>query len=200
MIKGGIISRVSASSNTDWTSNLTLANKPGGGVRCCSDFRDLNLKTLTLDAYPLPLLKDFTHKIHGCKVFSKLDLRSSFFNIPIHPDHRFKTTTLSPWGGAYVYNRLPFGLKSGPSNMQRLLEVTLQGIDNCFLYIDDILLYSKNKQEHLKTLEEIFKRLSENHMPLSIEKCEFLKDKVEYLGYDVSSSGIKPLPKKSKAK
>ena len=199
MLKDGIISPVSASSNTDWTSNLTIANKPGGGVRCCSDFRQLNLKTLTLDAYPLPLLKNFTEKIHGCTVFSKLDLKSSFWNIPIHPDCRHKTTTLSPWGGAYVYNRLPFGLKSGPSNMQRLLEVTLSGIENCFLYIDDILLFSKSKEEHMRTIEEIFKRLSENKMPLSIDKCEFIKDSVEYLGYTVNSTGIRPLKRKLQA-
>ena len=83
--------------------------------------------------------------------------------------------------------------------MQRLLEVTLQGIENCFLYIDDILLFSKNEEEHTKTLEEIFKRLAKNNMPLSIEKCEFFKPEVEYLGYKVNSSGISPLKRKLQA-
>ena len=83
--------------------------------------------------------------------------------------------------------------------MQRLLEVTLKGIDNCFLYIHDILLFSKSKEEHIKTLEEMFKQLSANKMPLSLEKCEFIKENVEYLGYEVTASGIKPLPKKLQA-
>lgn len=95
MIDEGIVSPVSASSNTDWTSALHIVAKAGGGARPCSDFRALNSKTLQ-DSYPLPLLKDFTSQIQGCKVFSKIDLRSSFFNIPIYPPHKHKTTTLSP--------------------------------------------------------------------------------------------------------
>ena len=120
---GGIlvIEKVKADSNTDWTSSLHLVNKPGGGVRPCSDFRELNKKTVT-DAFPLPLLKDFTKKLHGAKHFSVIDLKSAFFNIPIWPEHRHLTTTLDPWGGAYVYNRLAFGLSSGPSSWQKLIE------------------------------------------------------------------------------
>ena len=114
MAKDGIIERVPAGEPTDWTSSLHLADKPGGGARPCSDFRLLNQRTET-DAYPLPLLKNFTHQIHGCEVFSVIDLKSAFFNVPIWPSHRHKTTTLDPWGGVYRYNRLPFGLSSGPS-------------------------------------------------------------------------------------
>ena len=98
MIKDGIIEKVQPSTNTDWSSALHLADKPGGGVRPCPDFRLLNQKTIT-DAHPLPLLRDFTSKIHGSVKFSKVDLRSAFFNIPIWPAHRHKTLTLSPWGG-----------------------------------------------------------------------------------------------------
>ena len=99
MEKDGVIERVKANSNTDWSSALHLVDKPGGGVRPCSDFRLLNQKTVT-DAHPLPLLRDFTSKVHGSKVFSKVDLRSAFFNIPIWPKHKHKTLTLSPWGGS----------------------------------------------------------------------------------------------------
>ena len=79
MIEDGIIEEVKPGSNTDWSSALHLADKPGGGVRPCPDFRVLNTKTVT-DAHPLPLLKDFTKKIHGSVLFSKVDLRSAFFN------------------------------------------------------------------------------------------------------------------------
>ena len=94
-----IIEKVQPGSNTDWSSALHLADKPGGGVRPCPDFRVLNTKTVT-DAHPLPLLKDFTKNIHGATVFSKVDLRSAFFNIPIWRPHRHKTLTLSPWRGS----------------------------------------------------------------------------------------------------
>ena len=106
MEEDGVIERVKPGANTNWASALHLANKPGGGVRPCTDFRDLNKKTI-LDAYSLPLLKDFTHKIHGSTHFSRVDLKSAFFNIPIWPAHKNKTTTVDPWGGTWVYNRLP---------------------------------------------------------------------------------------------
>ena len=122
-----------------------------GGVRPCSDFRALNKRTTT-DSYPLPLLRDFTKKIHGSKHFSVIDLRSAFFNIPIWPPHRYLTTTLDPWGGAYVYYRLPFGLSSGPSSWQKLLETVLEGVPNIFIYLDDILLAAKSQEEHDSTL------------------------------------------------
>ena len=195
MEKDGVIERVKAGTNTDWSSALHLVPKAGGGVRPCSDFRALNEKTLT-DAHPLPLLKDFTGKIHGAKLFSVVDLRSAFFNVPIWPSHRHKTLTLSPWGGSFIYNRLAFGLSSGPSTWQKLLEHTLRGIENCFIYLDDVLCWGKSKEEHDQVLEAIFKRLSEAGMALSLDKCKFGQGKVEYLGYSVTPSGIRPLDRK----
>ena len=121
MERDGVIERVKAGTNTDYSSALHLAPKPGGGARPCSDFRVLNAQTV-VDAHPLPLLKDFTGKLHGSKVFSVVDLRSAFFNVPILPEHRHKTLTLSPWGGSFIYNRLAFGLASGPSTWQKLLD------------------------------------------------------------------------------
>ena len=198
MIEEGVIERVKADTKTEFTSALHLADKAGGGVRPCSDFRKLNEMTVA-DSYPLPLLRDFTSKIHGAKYFSVIDIRSAFFNIPIWPDHRFKTATLSPWGGVYIYNRLPFGLTSGPASWQKLLEVTLQGIDNLFIYLDDVLLWAESKEEHDKLLEEVFDRLSKNNMALSLEKCKFFQTSVSYLGYSVTKSGIRPLPAKLQA-
>ena len=159
MIKDGIVERVKAGSNAEWSSALHLAPKPGpkGGARPCSDFRELNKRTVC-DAYPLPLLRDFQAKIHGCNYFSVVDLKSAFFNIPIYPPHRKYTTTLSPWGGAYVYNRLAFGLASGPASWQKLLETVMEGVD-CFIYLDDIFVAAKDKRTHDRILEEIFSRL-----------------------------------------
>ena len=98
MEEDGDIERVSPGANTDWASALHLANKPGGRVRSCTDFRDLNKKTI-LDAYSLPLLKNFSHKINGFKYLSRVELKFAFFDIPIFPPHKFKTTTVDPWGG-----------------------------------------------------------------------------------------------------
>ena len=198
MEKDGVIEKVSPDMNTDWSSALHLANKPGGEVRACPDFRLLNQRTIT-DAHPLPLLRDFTKKIHGAKNFSVVDIRSAFFNIPIWPPHKYKTPALSPWGGAYVFNRLPFGLSSGPASWQKLLEWTLKDIPNTFLYLDDVLIWGRTKEEHDKILKKVFKKLAENNMALSIEKCKFNQAKVDYLGYEVTDTGIRPLPRKLEA-
>ena len=198
MERDGVIERVSPDVKTEWSSALHIADKAGGGARPCSDFRLLNLQTVP-DVHPLPLLRDFTHKIHGAQIFSKIDLRSAFFNIPIWPPHRAKTATLSPWGGTFIYNRLAFGLSSGPSSWQKLLEHVLRGVDNAFIYLDDILVWSEDEKSHEATVEEIFKRLHDNHMAISTEKCVFGKSEVEYLGYRVTKTGITPLPRKLQA-
>ena len=198
MVEDGVIEKVTPGMNTDWSSALHIADKEGGGARPCSDFRALNEKTI-VDAHPLPLLRDFTSKIHGAEKFSKVDLRSAFFNIPIWPAHRHKTLTLSPWGGSYIYNRLPFGLASGPASWQKCLESVLEGIEDIFIYLDDVLVWGKTKKHHDEVLNQVLERLAANDMALSIEKCLFGKDQVDYLGYHVSSSGIKPLQKKLQA-
>ena len=76
------------------------------------------------------------------------------------------------------------------------MEVTLQGLTGTFVYLDDLLLFTKTKEEHLKLMKECLKRLAANQMPLSLEKCSFGQDSVNYLGYKVDSQGIKPLQKK----
>ena len=136
--------------------------KPSGnGWRVCVDFRPINNKTKS-DCYPLPKLKSFTHKLKGAKIFSKVDLRSAFWNVAIHPDSISKTTTLSPWGGAFVFKRLPFGLKNGPSAWMKFLHHVLSGIDGVYAYLDDLLIFSKTEQEHAAILDQIFNRLQEN--------------------------------------
>ena len=84
-------------------------------------------------------------------------------------------------GQTFIYNRLAFGLCSGPSSWQRLLEHVLRGIPNLFIYLDDCLIFSKSEEEHQKTLKEVLTRLSDNDMALSVEKCKFAQKEVEYL-------------------
>ena len=134
MEKMGVIERVDTSTLTDYSSALHLVKKPSGkGWRPCVDFRPINNKTKS-DCYPIPKLKSFTHKLKGAKLFSKLDLRSAFWNVAIHPDSVSKTTTLSPWGGAFVFKRLAFGLKNGPSAWMKFLHHVLGDIEGVYAY------------------------------------------------------------------
>ena len=93
-------------------------------------------------------------------------------------------------GGSWVYNRLAFGLASGPASWQKLLEEVLKDIDGIFIYLDDILIFARDEDSHDGILAEVLRRLAANNMPLSIEKCLFGKRSVDYLGYHVTKTGI----------
>merc|ERR1711994_257979 len=152
----GVIERVNPSQLHEYSSSLHLVKKPSGkGWRPTVDFRPLNNKTKT-ECYPLPNLKSFATKLKGAKVFSKIDLRSAFWNLAIHPDSVKKTCTLSPWGGAFVFKRLPFGLKNGPGTWMKFLHHVLSGIENVFCYLDDLLVYNDSEKSHMETLNAIF--------------------------------------------
>ena len=199
MEKMGVIERVDPSMLNEWSFPLHLVKKPGQqSYRPCIDYRPINLVTKA-DCYPLPILKNFNKKIQGSKIFSKLDLRSAFFNLPIHEDSIKKTCVLSPWGGAFVFRRLPFGLKNGPSSWQKFLDHVLSGIDGIYTYLDDILCYSENEEKHLSLLEEIFNRLDHYGLSLALDKCEFGQTSIDYLGFHVNTTGICPLPAKIEA-
>ena len=192
----GVIERVNPSELTEWSSSLHLVKKPSGkGWRVCVDFRPLNNQTKS-ESYPLPKLKSFTHQLKGAKLFSKIDLRSAFWNLAIHPNSVNKTCTLSPWGGAFVFKRLPFGLKNGPQAWMKFLNHVLSGIPGIFAYLDDLLLFSKTQEEHQTILEQVFKRLEENGLTLALDKCVFAQESVEYLGFEVTSSGLSPIKRK----
>ena len=199
MLKMGVIERVDPATLTQWASPLHLAKKPNSNsYRPCIDFRLINRVTKS-DHYPIPTLKSFTKNLRGSKFFSVIDLRSAFFNLPIHEDSISKTTVLSPWGGAFAFRRLPFGLKNGPSSWQKFLDNCLSGISNIYTYLDDILVHNVTEEDHINTLHQIFQKLEQNGLSLALDKCVFGKSEVDYLGYRVTSSGIRPLSRKIEA-
>ena len=193
----GIVEKVKPGTPVPWSSALHLQPKPSGGYRPCGDFRFLNSQT-EADDYPLPNLRHFTHKLKGATIFSKVDLVKAFHQIRIRDEDQMKTAVKTPWG-VYFFKRLAMGLSCSAQSFQRLLDHVLEGLDNTFCYLDDIMIYNKNKKEHIKTLEEVFKRLRDAGLSIAIDKCAFGKETIDYLGYNVSKAGIKPLQKKIKA-
>ena len=148
MVKLGVVERIEPNANSDWGSSLHLVPKPDGSMRPCSDFRQLNAKTVP-DGYPLPNLKSFSHNLHGAKIFSKLDVQAAFHNVVIDPQDVHKTTTLTPWG-VFVYKRLAFRLCGAPSTFMKLMDNILAGLDGVYAYLDDLLVYSDNEQLKLR--------------------------------------------------
>ena len=99
----------------------------------------------------------------------------------------------------FVYKRLAFGLCNAPATWSRLIDTVLAGIEGLYCYMDDLLIYAQDEASHYKILQEVFQRLSDNGLAINLPKCEFGKKSVDYLGYRLSSTGIKPLMKKVKS-
>ena len=197
LLKLGIIERVDPSKPNHWSSPLHLPSKPDGSLRPVGDYRLLNAKTV-LDLYPLPNLRSFTDKIAGSTIFSKVDMAKAFHQILIDPRDRPKTCITTPWG-LFNFKRLSMGMQNSAQSFQRLVDSILKDTPNIFVYLDDILIFNKNRAEHLQTIEEVFKKLSAAGLTLSLAKCEFGKSSLDYLGYTVSAGGIKPIEKKVQA-
>ena len=190
----GIVEKIPPGTPVRWSSALHLQPKSSGGYRPCSDFRQVNDQTEP-DGYPLPNLRHFTHKLKGSRVFSKIDLIKAFHQIPIAKEDQMKTATKTPWG-VYFYKRLAMGLSSSAQSFQRLLDHVLDGVEGCFVYLDDIMLYTANQNQHDKVLEEVLSRLNNAGLSIALDKCKFAKESIDYLGYKVTKDGIKPLGRK----
>ncbi|GFX92598.1 retrovirus-related Pol polyprotein from transposon 17.6 [Trichonephila clavipes] len=184
-------------SKSPWSSPLHVVPKSDSTVRPVGDYRQLNSVT-EFDSYPMPYLNDFAHALHGKKIFSKIDIFKAFHQIPIAECDIPKTAVTTPWG-LYEYTHLCFGLVNAPQTFMRFMHEVLRGLPFCFVYLDDILCYSENAEEHRSHLRTIFQRLSSYGLKLNISKCVFGVTELIFLGHFITPDGIKPLPDKVQA-
>lgn len=186
-------------SASPWASPVTLVPKKDGTTRFCIDYRKVNSVT-TKDAHPLPHIQDVFDSLGGAKIYSTLDLRSGYWQIPMSKHDRSKTAFTCHLG-LFEFARLPFGLTNAPAQFQRIMNLVLHDLigHSVLVYIDDIIVYSHNEEEHAKHLEEVFKRLRQYNLTLKSSKCHIGKTEVELLGYIISAEGIRPQPCKTKA-
>ena len=139
--------------------------------------------------------------LSGAKYFSKLDLKSGYWQVELDEADKEKTA-FQVWGvGFFEANRMPFGLCNAPATFQRLMERCMGELNlkECLIYLDDIIIYSPDIDSHLERLDAVFKRLAEFNLTIKPSKCEFFKTETTYLGHVVSSEGIKADPKKTDA-
>ena len=193
LIDAGIIRR----SKSPWSSNIVLCRKKSGELRMCVDYRQLNMRTKR-DSYALPRVEDILDALSGNKFFTILDMKSGYHQIEVQEDHKERTAfTVGPLG-FFEYHRMPFGLVNAPATYQRLMEQCFDGLhlEICYIYLDDLIIFSKDYDEHLERVEKIFQRLREVNLKLSPKKCEFFRRKVRYVGNIVSEEGIAPDPDK----
>jgi len=149
MEKAGIIRR----SDSPWSSPLHMVKKPDGTWRPCGDYRRLNTVTVP-DRYPLPAVADFSAQLAGSAVFSKLDLQKGYYQIPMHPADMKKTAIVTPFG-LFKFLRLPFGLRNAAQTFQRLMDRIFGDLPFCFVYLDDILVFSPDFTTHAAHLRDV---------------------------------------------
>ena len=149
-----------------------------------------------LSLYPLPKIDKMFSKLGGARIFSTIDLRSGYYHIGLTQESRAKSAFVVPMG-KWQFKRTLFGLSQSPAYFQLLIDQVLMGCSGFAMgYLDDIIIFSKTEEEHLKHLEEIFVRLCKFGLKMKREKCSFFKKHIQYLGHLVSKDGFEPLPEK----
>jgi hypothetical protein len=179
-------------SDSPWSSPLHVVEKADGIWRPCGDFRRLNL-VMEPDSYLLPNMLDFAHVAAGCSIFSKIDLRKGYNQIPVHPDDICKTAISTPFG-LFEYTRMPFGLRNAGNTFQRKIDRVKNQLEFCFAYQDDLEVASKDDIQHRLHLRQVFLRLRQHGLVINTEKCVFGAPSIDFLCHRVTAGGVTHLP------
>ena len=186
-------------SQSPYGAPVLFVPKKDGRWRMCIDYRALNRQTIK-DRYPLPRIDTLMDRLGQAKIFTKLDLASGYHQIAMEGNSIYRTAFTTPLG-QWEFLVMPFGLCNAPATFQRLMNKVFAAEVNDFIlvYLDDILIFSNSIEEHWKHLKIALERLREAKLYGRIHKCEFLKTRVDYLGFEVSEQGVHASPDKVKA-
>ncbi|GET63040.1 KRAB-A domain-containing protein [Rhizophagus irregularis DAOM 181602=DAOM 197198] len=177
---------------SNWASPVTLAGKKTGNYRFCIDYRKLNNVTKS-DEYPLPRIDELLEKFRKGSWFTSLDLAAGYHQVEMAEEDKEKTAFICSQG-LYEYNVMPFGLKNAPGTFQRLMDKILKEYIGEFVtvYLDDIMIYSEDFEEHIEHVDKVLSKLRENNMIVKLKKCQFGLRNINFLGHIVGRDGLRP--------
>ncbi|GJV68043.1 putative reverse transcriptase domain-containing protein [Tanacetum coccineum] len=183
-------------SSSPWGAPVLFVKKKDGSFWMCIDYRELNKLTVK-NRYPLPRIDDLFDQLQGSSVYSKIDLRSGYHQLRVREEDIPKTAFRTRYGH-YEFQVMPFGLTNAPAVFMDLMNRVCKPYLDKFVivFIDDILIYSKNKQEHEEHLKLILELLKKEELYAKFSKCEFWIPKVQFLGHVINSEGIHVDPAK----
>ena len=189
MEKKGVIRKVDVP--TDWVSSIVIVEKPGTGkLRICLDPKHLN-QAINREHYQLPTVEEIATRVSSAKVFSKLEARHGYWQIPLDESSQLLTTFNTPFG-RWFFTRMPFGIKSAQEVFEKIISQHFDDLEGVATDIDDILVWRSSEKEHDQRLQAAIHRCEKINLTLNEEKCEFNVDEVCYCGHYFTKDGVKP--------
>lgn len=188
----GIITRIAS----PYANPITAVKKKDGTIRLCLDARYIN-NLMEADSESPPRIHDILQQLTGCTIFTIIDLRASFWQIPLDPDSR-KYTSFLHNGHSYAFTVMPFGIKTATASFSRAMDIILgsEVREYAFNYVDDLLIASPSITQHLGHINAVLERLKEANMTINLAKTQFCTTKIKFLGHILTPEGILPDPEK----
>ena len=186
-------------STSPWGALVLFVKNKDGSLHLCIDYRQLNRETIR-NQYPLPRIDELFDQLYGSRVYSKIDLRSSYHQLRVRENDVSKTAFRTRYSH-YKFLVMPFGLTNAPAAFMDLMNRVFSPYLDKFviIFIDDILVHSGSSEEHAEHLRTVLQILRERQLYAKFSKCQFWLDKVAFLGHVISVKGISVDPQKIKA-
>ena len=180
-------------SSSPWCNVVVVVWKKDGGLRFCIDFRKLDART-NKDSYPLPCIQEMLESLEGSRIFSSFDFKLGFWQVEM--DEASKQYTAFTVGslGFFECECMPFGLCNVPATFQRLMQNCLSELNltYCLIYLDDVITFSTDEDDHLCHMRVIFDRFRVEHLQLKPSKCSLFCDEIIFFAHHVTNDGVQP--------
>ena len=197
MILNDVIEEHPVGDQAPWVSNIVIAPKDDGEIRITLDAKNVN-KAIYSTNRPIPRQEDIKAQLAGSKFFSKLDLKSAFWQLEIRPDSRY-LTTFHANDKLYRYKRLVMGLKPAQGELNAALQPLFSHIPHAHILHDDLIIAAITQAEHDKAVEQVMQVILEAGITLNPKKCVFGKSEIKFWGLIVGADGVRPDPEKIEA-